>query len=1050
MNDGEVEQVDSRKNADRPRYIVGIGASAGGLEALNALIGALPSDLGLCYVVVQHLSPTYRSMLVQLLGRETTIEVKEIEDGAEPRPDAVFITPPNRNLILQAGMFRLTEPDTPALPKPSINSFFHSLAEECGESAISIVLSGTGSDGASGTRAIKAGGGLTFAQSPDTAKYQGMPQAAIDTGYVDWILPPDGIARELTSIAKTQGNLHLPAALPDAPASVPSLLQKVFRHTRIDFAQYKQNTVWRRILRRMATNRVESLEQYIELTERNPDELAQLSKEILISVTAFFRDRESFERLGMILAERLLNREAGEEIRVWVPGCATGEEAYSIAIMLVELLGDACMNYKVQIFATDIDLHAMSIARRGIYPTASLSELPQEQIARHFNPTSDGYEVGKHLREMVVFARHDLAQDPPFVRLDLISCRNVLIYFQNALQERVLSTFHYALQPDALLFLGKSESALLREDLFEQAHREFKIFRRKPGAARMPIGLQPNAAVRTTEKRSRVPSPLELMIETACDAYVPPSVLIGESGEILHVFGETGKFLRIPAGRPDLQAHNLIRSELRTELQTLLHQSKQKRSQNAGRPRQLDADTTEQIRMVVRPVNRDGQALGHLVSFERVLERPRAGDENGDSLDEVSRSDIEDELIATREHLQTVIEELETSNEETQALNEELQASNEELQAANEELQSANEELQSTNEELTTVNEELQIKTAELLETNEDLENIQNSFGFSLLVVSEQMRLLRFNNAAMRQFGLELGSVGDHLRTILAPFRLESHADIVESVIDDGRSREGEITDRNRHYLMRVFPRRAGMHGIQGAVITLIDQTDLIELQRHLKESQMRAGAILDNSPELISIKDTLGKYQYANPAFLKAFGKSMDDIRRSDDSDLHDENAAATIRAADLAVLASGRTAHGQEAYQIAQGIRNFQVTRFALKSVDGSINGLCTKAFDITELKSSETALSLERDALAAALQGNPVLVVLFDPQGSITHTFGRVATDTVMLPDAGEALDDWLARSDLGTRESLRSTGCPAPGLHVVLNEARGFCCVAPVDA
>lgn len=969
-------------------YVVGIGASAGGLEALSAMIGQLPAQLGAAYVVVQHLSPTYRSMLVQLLGRETSITVKEAEQGEVLAPDTIYITPPNRNVLLREGAFLLTEPPPQALPKPSINAFLFSLAEARGEEAIAVILSGTGSDGASGVRAIKAGGGLVFAQDPAAAKYAGMPQAAIDTECVDWVLGAEAIADELATVVRTVGSVVVPERNRDVPVSIGGLLARVFRHTRVDFSGYKENAVWRRILRRIATNRVDSLEQYIELTERNPDELGQLCKEILISVTLFFRDPDTFTALRGVLAERLATKQPGDEFRVWVPGCATGEEAYSLAILLRDLCREQSLMLRLQIFATDIDMTAMSIARRGFYTAAAIAELPADLVQRHFVPVGEGYEVSKSLREVVVFARQDLLQDPPFLRIDLISCRNVLIYFQGPLQEKVLGTFHYSLGPGGTLLLGKSESVQQREELFAAVSPEARIFRRIDVTARPPVGAASAQSQRSFQRQERERSAHELLVEAAALAYVPPSVLIDASGDVLHIHGDTSQFLQIPAGRPDLNVLNLIRKDFRAELQALIHQCRQRRDVVLGRIRPLPGSLGERsLRLVARPVSASGRDMLQLLSFELQLASPAQTAELPDAAQSASR-DMEDELIATREHLQTVIEELETSNEETQALNEELQASNEELQAANEELQSANEELQSTNEELTTVNEELQIKTAELTDLNIDLESIQNSFGFALLVVSEQTRLLRYNNVAARLFALSEDSLGDTLSVVLARRGLDTHKSLVEEVIGDGRARDRQVSDDRGHYLMRVFPRPA-VHGSSlGAVITLIDETELIEAQRRLRDSQGRLVAIMDNSNALISVKNPLGRYQYVNPRLAALIGIEQDAVGGLGDGDIYGDEAAEAIRRRDLDVLASGRPSELEEEVRIAGNARTLRSLRFVLRAPDGSIDAICIKSNDVTDYVSERRRWRAWMDAWRmVVLSIDGALLLEFDAERMVT---------------------------------------------------------------
>lgn len=942
----------------RRHFMVAIGASAGGLEALSALIAHLPTDLNVPYVILQHLSPTYRSMLAQLLGRETAMAVREIEDGMVPEPNSIYTTPPNRNLEFRDDRFVLIAPAQEVLPKPSVNTFLYSLAEARGEGVIGVVLSGTGSDGASGLRAVKASGGLTFAQDPATAKYSGMPQAAIDTDCVDWVLAPADIAREIAGIVRTHGLIQPPHQGQNSPATLKTLLAKVHRYTKVDFSGYKETTVWRRILRRMAANRVASLDEYIALTRKNPDELGQLCKDILISVTSFFRDGEAFVALRRALEERLATKRIGDEVRIWVPGCATGEEVYSIAILLSELLGAGRHDFKIQIFATDIDQAAMNIARRGHYSEASLSGVDPGLVARYFKPHGDTYEISKDLREMVVFARQNVVQDPPFLRLDLVSCRNLLIYFQNSLQERVLDIFHYALAPAGLLFLGKSESTYQRDNLFDTVHRDQRVFRRRdaPVSKSTVVSLMMEAA---PPHRSVVPAKPrtleERFLSAATSAYVPPSVLINAQMELLHVFGDVSSYLGLPVGRVDFNLLALIRKEFRTEVQTLVHQAQHKRSAVYGRQHDHDKSPGA-FRIAVHPIPGVEVEPLLLIAFEPVLAPDAARPDHLDLLPGLVTKDLEDELIATREHLQTVIEELETSNEETQALNEEMQASNEELQAANEELQAANEELQSTNEELTTVNEELQIKSAELGDANADLESIQSSVDYAIVVVGEQQRLLRYNDTAARLFSLSPARVGNSLRDVLAGHRLNAVLVSIDEVIRTRRPLERQLTEGGCHYLLHASPRMTAQGDVRGCVLSLLDETPLFEVQRELRDKEQRLMSIMTFSTTLISVKDTSGRYEFVNPRFAQMLqlvtGLGAADILGKTDQQVFPPEVARTFRERDLDVLRTGTESERREVLTIGDRQVHFIALRFPMMSDDGVITAVCTKLVDVSRL--------------------------------------------------------------------------------------------------
>ncbi|MFZ2267547.1 MAG: EAL domain-containing protein [Azonexus sp.] len=958
----------SSEAAARRRYLVGIGASAGGLEALSALISNLPIKLGLCYVVVQHLSPTYRSMLVQLLSRDTAMAVKEIEDGCAPEPDTIFITPASSNVTMRDGCFHLVTTARKMVPKPSVNVFLSSLAEQYGEDAIGVILSGTGSDGSQGIREIKAVGGFTFAQEPGSAKYDGMPQSAIDTGCVDWILPPDQIAEKIAAIADSRDHMAPPEKTSGSASTLKQLLMKVRQRTKVDFSGYKENTVWRRIERRMAANHLASLEDYFQYVDADPEELEHLAKDILISVTAFFRDKTAFEALAKTLLKIVQEKRPGDEIRIWIAGCATGEEVYSIAMLLCEQAGPVLNRFKVQIFATDLDLNAMATARKGNYSAASLSELEPALIAKYFSARNDSYEVSKLLREMVVFARQDLAQDPPFLRLDLISCRNVLIYFQADLQAKILSMFHYALRPEGYLFLGRSENIYQQESLFRHQDKDAKIYLRENVLNRPPFAggaftLPTPEKVAPANAVSAAKSGEFQYLDAASRFYLPPGVLINGSFDILHLYGNPGEYLNISDGKPTFDLLHMIRAEFGADLQTLTHQALHKKVSAFGRPRALKLEGGKRIvRLAVHHLSHGNLNGLFLVCFEpapkaRTVEGPVAG---GDSISGWNVKELEDELVATREHLQAVIEELETSNEEMQALNEEVQAANEELQSSNEELEAANEELQSTNEELTTVNEELQVKSGELSEIAYDIENVQNCIGFPLFVVNRDLELERYNRPAADLLFLDPSAVGQRISRIKRPRGMGDFTDTVRQVIADGKPAETTLASENRHYILHVTPNFSPT-GVRGAIIFLIDNTDLNAAEVAARNSQEKMMAIMDNSHALSSLKDPSGRYIFVNRRFVDTFGMPSDNALGKTDRQLFPRSVADEFRRNDLEAMKANDAVEFEEYVETPNGERIFLSVRFPLHDADGVVYAVCTQSTDITARKEAENQLRL-----------------------------------------------------------------------------------------
>ncbi|PTD97254.1 EAL domain-containing protein [Pseudothauera lacus] len=990
--------VKANSASNRPIYLVGIGASAGGLEALSNLIAALPTDLGLAYAVIQHLSPTHRSMMAQLLGRETAMAVKEITDGMEPERDTIYVTPPSSNMVLREGRFVLQDEPKSASPRPSVNAFFSSLAAEKGEDAIGVVLSGTGSDGAVGLREIKAVGGYTFAQEPQSAKYNGMPQAAIDTGCVDWVLPAEEIAREIAQIARSKGSVAV--SPPAATTTLKKLLIRVKQQTRIDFGNYKEGTIWRRIERRLAARHVSSLDDYLALVEADPSELDHLCKDILISVTAFFRDPAAFEALRTTLQALLATKHFGDEIRIWVPGCATGEEAYSIAILLAELLGPNLSQFRVQIFATDLDLNALAVARRGAYPETALSDMDPALVTRHFSNTGNRYEVSRTLRDMVVVARQDLVQDPPFLRLDLVSCRNVLIYFQTELQAKVLGTFHYGLRPGGYLFLGKSEGVFQQIGQFDPSDKTARIYRRRPGESRlmpMPTFHLPDNRERPSAQQ---PNAQQRLLDASIKLFIPPTILINAAFEILHIQGEVGDFLSISAGKPTTNLQQLIRREFRADLNLMVHQVERSSESASGRPHLIKTvDGKRRVLLSVHPLEKGVTSSFFLIAFETPpVEKAPSGDSKPDATqDSIDVKALEEELISTRERLQTVIEELETSNEEMQALNEEVQAANEELQSTNEELESANEELQSTNEELTTVNEELQVRSGELAEALNDLEKIQNSVGFPILVCNENMELSRFNSPAIMIFLLTEKSMGQPLPTLRLPFGMKDFSPQVRRAIDTNQSIEEAVFSNERHYLLHIAPYETTRPGSRGAIISLMDHTERLAAERAIRESRERLQAIMDNSTSMISLKDLAGRYEFVNRQFEKTFGLKSADVIGKTDAQLFIGRNADHFRSKELEVVRRQEAIESEEVLRRADGDRYLLSIRFPLFGIDNVIQGVCTQSSDMTDRRHAEEQLRLAARVFDRAGEG----IVVTDPQQrilTVNEAFTQVTGYTI----------------------------------------------------
>ncbi|HEX5446919.1 MAG TPA: CheR family methyltransferase, partial [Pirellulales bacterium] len=744
--------------------IVGVGGSAGGLEAFTQLLEALPADAGLSLVFVLHLLPTHKSMLSELLSKKTAMPVVQAVDGMALEADHIYTIPPDVYIELHGGKLRLSSRTVEGASFLPIDRLFVSLAEEAGPRVAGVVLSGTGADGAAGLRHIKQAGGIAMAQTPDSAQREEMPRAAAQTGGADLILPPHELAAALVQLAR-HSYLAAKNSPPAAIASPPTEddLQRVFALLRtasgVDFSQYKRPTLERRRLRRMALHKLDQVSHYLELLQRQPHEVNLLYQDILIHVTSFFREPESFEVLVREVFPKLLEqRRANEALRIWTPGCSTGEEPYSVAIRLLEFLGDRAPVVPVQIFATDISEKAIESARAGLYADSVMGPVPPELLSRYFAAVDGKYQISKQVRDLCIFARHDLTRDPPFSRVDLIVCRNLLIYIDPSSQKRLLSMFHYALKPGGFLMLGSAETVGLQSELFSIVDKKHRVFakRRDRAFAVEPIfgeGAFPSPAARGAGRALREPAGRKTVQQEAnqllLSKYAPPGVLLNEQLHIVQFRGQTGQFIEPAPGDVNLHVLKMVRPGLLHALQSGMREVR--KSQAPVRKERLSVSSDGQGRMVnleIIPLIVAGEPTHYLVLFEdepsdvghrnpaEMLRAPPEETHRDEELEQLRR-----ELAASREYLQTTIQDLEITNEELQSANEEVLSSNEELQSTNEELDTAKEELQSTNEELNTLNEELHSRNEELSRVNSDLFNLLGSVQLAVVMVDRGLRI---------------------------------------------------------------------------------------------------------------------------------------------------------------------------------------------------------------------------------------------------------------------------------------------------------------------
>jgi len=890
-----------------PLPIVGIGASAGGLAAFEAFFSGMPAetDPGMAFVLVQHLAPDHASILTDLIRRCTRMQVFEVEDGMTVQPNCIYIIPPNRDMAFLHGTLQLMEPAAPRGQRLPIDFFFRSLAQDQRERAIGIVLSGTGSDGTMGVRAIKGEGGMVMAQNPGSTEYDGMPRSAIGTGLVDYELPPAEMATQLIGYV-THAFGRPPRAVSATPPKSENVLNKIFvllrAQTGHDFSNYKPSTIQRRIERRMAIHQIDTMEGYLKYLHTTPTEGGALFRDLLIGVTGFFRDPAAFKALEEQVIPRILAGKAGVgAVRAWSAGCSTGEEAYSIAILLREGMDALKQTIPVQIFATDLDGQSIASARAGVFPASIATDLSPERLSRFFTAEPDGgsYRIHKAIRDMLVFSEQDLIKDPPFSKLDLISCRNLLIYMGGELQKKLIPLFHYALNPGGFLFQGTSETVGEFGDLFVVLDRKAKLYQRREdvhGAPRAALTriLPPVSGIDTPLPQSpgkAGPSARQSMRDLAEQALlqqvVPAGALVNGRGDILYLHGRTGLYLELPPGEPGINnILKMAREGLRRELTTALHQAA---GSNAVVHRQgLRIRTNGEVARVnltVSPVTTGSAAKPgaplYLIILQEVLPAEAAGhgrskSEDGPATDAEARVEaLKQELQAKEEYLKASNEELETTNEELKSSNEEMQSVNEELQSTNEELETSKEELQSVNEELATINTELQNKVADLTRANNDMNNLLAGTGIGTVFVDHQLRILRFTPAATRIINLILGDVGrpvGHIVSNLVGY--EQLVADVQEVLDTLVPKEREVqTVEGKWYTMRIQLYRTLDNVIEGAVLTFVDITDMKKIQAALQESESLFRELAGSLPQLLWMCRPDGLYDYLSPQWIEYTG---------------------------------------------------------------------------------------------------------------------------------------------------------------------------------
>ncbi len=1005
--------------SESPQLVVGIGASAGGLEALEQFFKSMPADNGMAFVVIQHLSPDFKSLMDELLARQTDMKIVPVTHPTDLQRNTVYLLPPKKEMICVSGKLRVHDrpSDKPLTP---INVFLRSLAREWKEKSVGVILSGTGSDGTSGLMDIHEVGGLVLVQSEETAKFDGMPRSAIDSGLADVILPPGEMAGALLAYAKnprTESLDQLPAkSLMQQAGGLPAVIERLREVYGIDFNYYKPATISRRIDRRIAIQHSGSFAEYSKRVLQDPTELDALYKDLLIGVTRFFRDSEAFEILRRKVIGPLLDATPPtEELRVWVAACATGEEAYSLAMLFLEAYEDRGREPNIKIFATDVHRDSLQLASEGSYPEASMADLSKERLVRFFVPDGNRFRVSNRLRRLLIFSPHNLIKDPPLTRMNLVSCRNLLIYFQAAAQNKVIGAFHFALKKQGILFLGPSESIGTLEEEFTPLERSWKIYR-KVRDTRLPMEMRMNLSPAAGRALARSTMPGDLRVSRAYEAllnrYVPTGILLNEKREILHVFGNAEAYLRAPSGRMSSDVVSLTRGDLRLALSSAIQGAMKRGEKVVFGGVKFRKDGKETLLSVTADPIQD-KAMDNtfvFVHFEEVVPAVTilASPTHDFQVEDEARARIqllELELSQTKESLQAAVEELETNNEE-------LQASNEEMLASNEELQSTNEELHSVNEELYTVNAEHEQKIRALAEMTNDLSNLMRATEFGVIFLDAAHCIRLFTPMAANIFTLLPQDVGRDIKHITYRVKGDDIFEAIEAVTRRRQMQERQVIGPNgRNYLRRVMPYLDDSEKSIGVVLTFVDVTDLTKTQQELRDQK----AALDEHA-IVAITDPQGKITYVNDKFCAISKYSREELLGQDhrlvNSGFHSKEFIREL----WTTIRQGRVWKGEICNRAKDGNTFWENTTIVpFVGPDGKPTQYVAIRSEITERKKAELA----QLRLAAIVESSYDAIISKDLDGTVTSwnrgaekLFGYTAQEmkgepiAALIPKGGEA--------------------------------------------
>jgi two-component system, chemotaxis family, CheB/CheR fusion protein len=987
----------NRSSEDGRFSIVGIGASAGGLDACERFCRALPVDTGMAFVLIQHLDPNHKSMTVELLARHTKVPVSQAEDGKLVEPNHLYVIPPNRYLTIKNGLLHLAEPDAPRGMRMAVDHFLRSLAVDREDQSACIILSGTGADGSLGAKAIHGAGGIVLVQEPSSAQYDGMPRSALATGAVDLVLKPEDMPQALVRVARKFLALSKSEEPSDGFQSILDVLRVRAKH---DFRAYKDATIRRRILRRMGLRQMDSFLDYSELLGHDPDEVHNLYRDLLIGVTSFFRDPETWEVLAEKVIPQLVERASEDPIRVWVPGCSSGEEAYSVAILLAEAMRQKKVDVGVLIFASDIDAEAIEKARMGLYPESIVADMSPERLQRFFIREGSHYRVSNLIRERVLFANQNLIGDPPFSKLDLICCRNLLIYFRSGLQSKVFELFHFALKEDGILFLGASESLGSRVDLFRPVSKKQRIFQKLATAWPSRLSMPMSSAETLRGQRARI-SPArssgELVRQILLDEFAPAAVLLGTRGEALYYSGPISDYLEIKAGEPNNSVLDMVRQGLRTKLRAAVHRAWRDRHPASFEGRVKRDRKYYPVRVMARPVPAPTGVDGMLlVTFQDVapvgLEPSQARSD-----DDPLVCQLEAELSLTRDDLQNTVEEYEASNEELKASNEEVMSMVEELQSSNEELETSKEELQSVNEELATVNSQLEKKVDELSSVNSDVVNLLQSTAIATIFLDRQLCLKLYTPSTRELLNLIPGDLGRPVSDITQRFSDSTLLSDAAQVLQDLTPIQKKVqADTGRTFLRRVLPYRTIDDHIDGVVITFVDITELQDAQLALlgAEQQLSLDAseraqefqrLADRVPALFSFVGADLRFQWVNKAY-EVFGHPVSDIAGKHVRDVVGHLRYSQMKQGfDQALL--GDEAHFELASVDSSGHEtHWAVSLFPRHKDGGEVEGFFEVALDMTEQVRLQKQLHRSEEHLKAVFDSAIDGIISIDAKGKI----------------------------------------------------------------